>query len=158
MSYRTEPQIFKTRFKSWDDILAVDFTCTPEMLEKRKMELVCFHGVCLGLSVSLSVSLPVYIGVCLVVCFLSVCLDVFFLFCFFVVVFVFVCLDVCRDVCLDVCLSGCHSLFLSGCLFLSVCCQLFLCVFFLFLNPCLSRKRILECSQKRRQPRCVYYS
>ena len=54
MSYRTEPQIFKTRFKSWDDILTVDFTCTPEMLEKRKVELVCFHGVCLGLSVCLS--------------------------------------------------------------------------------------------------------
>ena len=62
LSYRSEPQIFKARFKSWDDVLAVDFTCTPEMLEKRKMELVCFHGVCLGLSVSLPVSLPVWMS------------------------------------------------------------------------------------------------
>ena len=49
LSYRTEPQIFKTRFKAWNDCLAVDFTRTPEMLEKRKMELVCYRsslGVC----------------------------------------------------------------------------------------------------------------
>lgn len=42
--FRTESQIFKTRFKDWNDVLAVDFTCTPEMLEKRKIELVC-HSV-----------------------------------------------------------------------------------------------------------------
>lgn len=42
--FRTESQIFKTRFKDWNDVLVVDFTCTPEMLEKRKIELVC-HSV-----------------------------------------------------------------------------------------------------------------
>ena len=44
LSCRTESQIFKARFKNWNDVLAVDFTCTPEMLEKRKIELVC-HSV-----------------------------------------------------------------------------------------------------------------
>ena len=40
LSNRTEPVIFKTRFIAWEDIMAVDFTRTPEMLEKRAVELV----------------------------------------------------------------------------------------------------------------------
>ena len=38
--HRTELQIFKARFMNWDEVLAVDFTRTPEMLEQRKKELV----------------------------------------------------------------------------------------------------------------------
>ena len=37
---RMELQIFKARFVNWDDVLAVDFTRTPEMLEQRKKEMV----------------------------------------------------------------------------------------------------------------------
>lgn len=59
LSYRTEPQIFKTRFKDWNDVLDVDYTRTPEMQEKRKMEVVC-------LSVCMSVSPSVLLSVCLV--------------------------------------------------------------------------------------------
>lgn len=35
-----EPQIFRCRFASWDDVLAVDFTQTPEILEKKAIEKV----------------------------------------------------------------------------------------------------------------------
>ena len=38
--YRTEPVSFKTRFAGWEDIMSVDFTRTPEMMEKRAVELV----------------------------------------------------------------------------------------------------------------------
>lgn len=33
-----EPQIFCCRFDSWDDVLSVDFTQTPEMLEKKAID------------------------------------------------------------------------------------------------------------------------
>lgn len=38
--YRMEPQIFCCRFASWDDVLAVDYTQTPDMLEKKVIEKV----------------------------------------------------------------------------------------------------------------------
>ena len=38
--YRAEQQIVKCRFVDWEDVLSVDFTRTPEMLEKREAELV----------------------------------------------------------------------------------------------------------------------
>ncbi|KAL5473171.1 hypothetical protein EMCRGX_G027619 [Ephydatia muelleri] len=34
-----EPQVFKIRFEDWEDVLRVDFTRTPEMLEKRDKEM-----------------------------------------------------------------------------------------------------------------------
>ena len=37
---RTEPVIFKTRFVGWEDVVAVDFTRTTDMLEKREQEMV----------------------------------------------------------------------------------------------------------------------
>ncbi len=39
----TEPQIFKARFVDWDEVLSVDFTRTPEMLEKRQKALVSWE-------------------------------------------------------------------------------------------------------------------
>jgi hypothetical protein len=36
-----EPQIFRCRFSSWDEVLSVDFTQTPETLEKKAIEKVC---------------------------------------------------------------------------------------------------------------------
>ncbi|CAI8051353.1 Protein flightless-1 homolog [Geodia barretti] len=35
----TEPVIFKTRFVGWEDVVAVDFTRTTDMLEKREQEM-----------------------------------------------------------------------------------------------------------------------
>ena len=36
-----EPQIFRCRFSSWDDVaVKVDYTQTPEMLEKVASEMV----------------------------------------------------------------------------------------------------------------------
>ena len=37
---RAEPQAFKIRFEDWEDVIRVDFTRTPEMLEKRDKEMV----------------------------------------------------------------------------------------------------------------------
>ena len=37
---RAEPQVFKVRFEDWEDVIRVDFTRTPEMLEKRDKEMV----------------------------------------------------------------------------------------------------------------------
>ena len=36
----SEPIIFKARFVDWEDVLDVDFTQTPEILEKRAIERV----------------------------------------------------------------------------------------------------------------------
>ena len=35
----TEPQIFKTKFKGWDDVIAVDYTRTSESVAKRGVDL-----------------------------------------------------------------------------------------------------------------------
>lgn len=40
MLCRMEPQIFRCRFASWDEVLSVDFTQTPELLEKKAIEKV----------------------------------------------------------------------------------------------------------------------
>ncbi len=32
---RTEPQIFSCRFTTWDEVLGVDYTKTPQLLEKH---------------------------------------------------------------------------------------------------------------------------
>ena len=37
--YRSEPQIFKTQFKGWDDIIPVDYTRTSESVRKRGVDL-----------------------------------------------------------------------------------------------------------------------
>jgi hypothetical protein len=34
-----EPQIFKTQFKGWDDIIPVDYTRTSESVRKRGVDL-----------------------------------------------------------------------------------------------------------------------
>jgi hypothetical protein len=33
--YRTEPQIFKTKFIGWDDVIPVDYTRTAESVIRR---------------------------------------------------------------------------------------------------------------------------
>ncbi len=37
---RMEPQIFRCRFAAWNEVLAVDYTQTPEMLERKAIEMV----------------------------------------------------------------------------------------------------------------------
>ena len=37
---RSEPIIFKARFVDWEDVLDVDFTQTPEAMERRAVEKV----------------------------------------------------------------------------------------------------------------------
>ena len=58
---RAEPQVFKIRFEDWEDVLRVDFTRTPEMLEKRDKEMVSWSGELLVNAANISVE-PDYIG------------------------------------------------------------------------------------------------
>ena len=37
--FRTEPQIFKSKFKGWDDVIPVDFTRTSESVLRRGVDL-----------------------------------------------------------------------------------------------------------------------
>ena len=43
LSLRTEPQIFKSKFCGWDDVLPVDYTRTSESIARRGADMkVCF--------------------------------------------------------------------------------------------------------------------
>ncbi len=37
--FRTEQQIFKAKFKGWDDVIPVDYTRTSESVQRRGIDL-----------------------------------------------------------------------------------------------------------------------
>lgn len=44
--HRTEPQIFKTKFIGWDDVIAVDYTRTAESVIRRGADMkVTFYKI-----------------------------------------------------------------------------------------------------------------
>lgn len=45
-AHRTEPQIFKTKFIGWDDVIAVDYTRTAESVIRRGADMkVTFYKI-----------------------------------------------------------------------------------------------------------------